>query len=320
MNSTDSGMIVYYYLFVKLFRKGELNMKKFKIFIASSNDEKEDRNIIEDFLKTINTVTHRFGIEFIPKTWELESVVFKDSLENKQNDYNESLISSDMVFFIFGRHVGKFTKEEFLIASEQVAQNKNLKVFVYFKNVNIGRISTTSENDINSLKDIKMLQKKIESELHQVYGEYEKGYELLNKVIVDILDVVIPTLSEIKLYDSNSYDPNIENLINLYMDIDKPFQINKRDNIIYDAINSLFFLSKYNLSLNELNSQNFYDLLHAVISGTFAGSNINALSIMLKGEWDDSENEKNFWNDNQEAVKRNVHLERIFIVNKNAAH
>lgn len=290
-------------------------MKEFKIFIASSNDEKEERYIIKDLLQTVNRVTHNFGIEFTPIMWELESVVFKDGLDKKQNEYNDLLISSDIVFFIFGRRVGKFTYEEFLTACEQVAKNKNLKVFVYFKNIDIGRISTTSENDIKSLTEIKELQQRIGKNLNQVYGEYEKNYELQNKIIADILNVVIPSLMK-----KESYDSNIENLIHLYMDIDKPFQISKRDNIICDAINSLFFLYKYNLSPDELNNQNFYDLLHVVISGTFAGSSINALSIMLRGEWDNSENEKIFWDDNQAAVKRNVNLERIFIVNKNAAH
>ena len=69
-----------------------------------------------------------------------------------------------------------------------------------------------------------------------------------------------------------------------------------------------------------LTDKNFYDLLHIIISTTYEGAEINALSVMLKSEWDDSEAEKNFWKDNQEAVKRRVNLERIFIVNKNEAH
>lgn len=290
-------------------------MKEFKIFIASSNDEKKERNIIKDLIQNVNKVTHSFGIAFTPKMWELESVDFKDGFEKKQNEYNELLISSDMVFFIFGRRVGMFTKEELLVACEQVAKNKSLKVFVYFKNLDIGKISATSEKDFESLSKVKNLQEWIGKKLNQVYGEYEEIYELQNKIIADILNVVIP-----KLRYKESYDSKIEDLIHLYKDINKPFQINMRDNIIYDAINSLFFLSKYNVSPNELNSRNFYELLHVVISETYAGSNIKALSIMLKGEWDDSENEKNFWNDNQQAVKRNVKLERIFIVSKKAAH
>lgn len=264
-------------------------MKEFKIFIASSNDEKEERNIIKDLLQTVNKITHTFGIVFTPIMWELESVVFKDGFDRKQNEYNDLLISSDMVFFIFSKRVGKFTNEEFLTACKEVAKNKSLKVFVYFKNIEIGRISNTSKKDFENLEGITELREKIGNDLNQVYGEYEKDSELLNKVIADILNVVIP-----KIIEKESYDSYVENLIHLYTDIDKPFQIKKRDDIICDALNSLFFLYKYNLSLDELNKQNFYDLLHVIISGTFAGSQIKAISILLRGEWDDSENEKNF--------------------------
>ena len=88
-------------------------MKEFKIFIASSNDEKNERNALKDFLQGISRITHDYGIEFLPVMWEMESVDFADGLSEKQKEYNEKLVSSDMVFFLFGKRVGEYTYEEF---------------------------------------------------------------------------------------------------------------------------------------------------------------------------------------------------------------
>ena len=55
-------------------------MKEFKIFIASSNDEKNERNALKDFLQGISRITHDYGIEFLPVMWEMESVDFADGL------------------------------------------------------------------------------------------------------------------------------------------------------------------------------------------------------------------------------------------------
>ena len=137
-------------------------MKEFKIFIASSNDEKDERNIIRDFLLTVSKETHDFGIEFIPVMWEMESVNFSPGLSPKQNAYNKKLISSDMAFFFFGKRVGEYTIEEFKIACEQVESQSDLKVFVYFKEVEMGSTSSMKQEDAENLGNVLKLKKFIQ--------------------------------------------------------------------------------------------------------------------------------------------------------------
>lgn len=289
-------------------------MKEFKIFIASSNDEEKERNALKNLLQIVSRVTRDYGIEFLPQMWEMESVGFVSGLEEKQKEYNEKLVSSDMVFFIFGKRVGKYTYQEFKVACDQVEKNKNIKVFVYFKNIEIGDTSSIDHKDIKNIDEVVSLKDKIK-ELKQVYGEFKSVDELQRKFISDILKVVLPLL------DKNSpFDTNLQRLLQQYNEINAPVLIGKRDSIIVDTINSLYFLKSYNLAPDDLNNKNFYDLLHIIISTTYEGAKINALSVMLKSEWDDSEAEEIFWKDNQEAVKRRVNLERIFVVNKNEAH
>lgn len=290
-------------------------MKEFKIFIASSNDEKKERNALKDLLEIVNRLTHNYGIELLPVMWEMESVSFSGGLSEKQKEYNEKLVSSDMIFFLFGKRVGKYTYEEFEVACNQAERNKNVKVFVYFKNMEMGSTSSTSHADIVNFDMVYNLKKCISEDLKQVYGEFQDIDELQRKFIREVLEVVLPLLNE-----KSSFNADLQRLIDLYNEINAPVLMNRRDNIIVNAVNSLYFLQRYNLAPDDLNNKNFYDLLHIIISNTYIGAEINALSVMLKSEWDDSEGEKNFWKDNQAAVKRKVNLERIFIVNRNEAH
>jgi len=289
-------------------------MKEFKIFIASSNDEVKERNALKDFLYSINRVTHDHGIEFLPVMWEMESVDFVSGLADKQKEYSEKLVSSDMVFFLFGKRVGKYTYEEFKVACDEVEKNRNIKVFVYFKKIDIGNTSSINHKDIKDIDNVVRLKDEIK-ELNQVYGEFNSIDELQRKFMGEILKVILLLLDE-----ESPINANLQSLIEQYNEINAPVLIGKRDSIIVNATNSLYFLKSYNLAPDDLNNKNFYDLLHIIISNTYEGAEINALSVMLKSEWDDSEVEKNFWKDNQEAVKRRVNLERIFIVNRNEAH
>lgn len=290
-------------------------MKEFKIFIASSNDEKKERNALKEFLQIISRATHDYGIEFLPVMWEMESVDFVSGLSEKQKEYNEKLVSSDMVFFLFGKRVGEYTYEEFKIACDQVEKNRNIKVFAYLKKMEMGSTDSMSHADVDNIDKVISLKEAISKTLKQVYGEYENIGDLQQKFAEDILKVILPLIDE-----KSQLNSNIRRLIELYDGMNIPFLIDKRDSIIADAINSLFFLHRYNLAPDDLNNKNFYDLLHIIISNTHVGAEINALSVMLKSEWNDSEDEKNFWKDNRDAVKRRVNLERIFIVNKNEAH
>jgi len=285
-------------------------MRELKIFIASSNDELEERNAIKNLILGISEVTREFDVSISPEMWELKSVEFGQGLERKQNDYNKALLSSDIAFFLFGKRVGKYTREEFEEACKYAKNNKTLKIFVYFKNVEIGNISSLSDFDANGVSDIIKLKEFIGKTLEQVYGNFNSAADLLPVVVKETLKMT---------FHLTALNPVIKRFIELYQETDKAYQVSKRDSIIDEAVNSLFFLSKYNYT-PKLDQSSFYELCHRILSNAREGASVSAISLMLKCEWDDSNDERNFWNDNQEAVKRKVRLERIFIVNRNEAH
>jgi radical SAM domain protein len=290
-------------------------MKEYKVFIASSNDEKKERNALKDLLQDANMITREYGIELVPIMWERESVSFALGLSGKQGEYNKKLISSDIVFFLFGKRVGKYTLEEFEVACAQLKENKETKVFALFKKMEVGNTGDININDVDNIGDIIKLKKHISEDLKQVYGEFESTDELQRRFMKEVLNLI---LSDLMMKPKNPN--NLERLSELYHEINAPIYINSRDGIIENAINSLYFLNRYNLAPDYLTNKKFYDLLHVIISNTYEGAEINALSVMLESEWDDSEDERVFWKDNQDAVKRRVDLERIFIVNRNEAH
>lgn len=289
-------------------------MKEIKVFIASSNDELEERNAIKEVLLEINDVASEFGVTISPEMWELKSVEFQHGLERKQSEYNKSLISSDIAFFIFGKRVGKYTREEFEEAYKQVKNKNPLRMFAYFKNVDLGKMSVVNQSDVTGVSDIIELKDFIANTLEQVYGDFDTIVDLLPKLVREVLATVIPLLKEpVKL------KPIINRLIELYSETDKSYKVEQRDAIIEYAVNSLFLLSKYNYT-QKLDQANFYELCHSILKNAREDTDISALSLMLPSEWDNSIDEQNFWNDNQAAVKRQAKLERIFIVKKNEAH
>lgn len=289
-------------------------MKEIKVFIASANDELEERLAIKGLIQNMNEVTSSFGVEINPLMWELVSVEFRDGLKPKQDEYNDMLINSDIAFFIFGKRVGNYTAEEFKKACEQVKNNTDIKVFTYFKDVSLGSTASTNASDLENAGGVLALKKHISVTLKQVYGEFRVISELLSVIEKEILKLCLPIIVE-----QSSVEPNIQEFIKFYRETNKPFQIDNRDQIVSDAINSLFFLWKYNY-MPKLDKDSFYGLCHRIISTARKDSSIKALSCMLKFEWNDTEDEKKFWEDNQEAVRRYVDLERIFIVNKEEAH
>ena len=51
-------------------------MKNVKVFIASSNDEAEEREALRNLLLKISAVTQTYGVAVVPEMWEMMSPQF----------------------------------------------------------------------------------------------------------------------------------------------------------------------------------------------------------------------------------------------------
>lgn len=293
-------------------------MVEIKIFIASSNEVHDERIALEKFINEESNRYHDFGLHLKPEMWELESRSFEGS--RKQDIYTQKLLESDIVIFMFGTRVGDYTKEEFDAACESKNNDGKPKyIFAYFKNVNIESYKLSFEK-LEQLKNVLDLKKYIETELQQVYDWFFNKNDLQLKVQNEINRIILPIIT--KKNNLKLVDKKIGDFVNLYEEIRRPFQAFGKNTIVDSAINQLYLLQQYNIQpkLSQLSEKDFYNLCQEIIDSTRIGSDIKALSMMLKTEWTNSEDEINFWNANVDAVKRKVILERIFIVKKDEAH
>ncbi len=168
-------------------------MRTIRIFVASSNELKEDRVQFELFIGRQNNHLHLKGLRLEVVQWEY----FKDSISTTrlQDEYNEAIRQSDMVLCLFYTKVGKYTSEEFYTAYEIFKAQGRPRIWTYFKNASIDVGSIT--NEINTLLDFK---KKL-SDLGHFYTEYTSIDNLIVKYRAQ-LDMILPE------YESDSdFDP-----------------------------------------------------------------------------------------------------------------
>lgn len=292
-------------------------MLELKVFIASSGELSEEREVLKTFINTESDFYHDFGLYIKPIMWELESKKFAEG--RKQEEYNELLRNCDIAIFMFGTKVGNYTKEEFNVAVKNKRKNNIPKyIFTYFKE---GKISSgkLSKEDIVNLRAVFDFKKQIANNHKQVYDFFYNIDDLRLKIGREINKIVLPLIVDKK---NTIQIGKSQEFIDLYNSIEPAFQTIYKNTIIDSAINQLYLLRRYNIKpkLSQLSEEEFYVLCNTIIDSTQRGSEIKALSMMLKCEWNNSNHEKSFWKSNADAVSRQAMLERIFIVKRDEAH
>ena len=119
-----------------------------RIFLASSQELKEDRQQFEIFVNRKNK-------EWVSRGVFLELVIWEDFLDalsstRLQDEYNKAIRESEVFVMLFATKVGKYTEEEFETAFGQFRATSKPIIFTYFKDVLIS-IGSIDEGDILSL-------------------------------------------------------------------------------------------------------------------------------------------------------------------------
>lgn len=107
-------------------------MREVKVFIASSAELNEDKQIFDLYFSEKNKLYRHKNIDFNQKTWlDFSSSINRGRLQDR---YNEYIRECDIVIFLFHTRLGQYTKEELYVAYEQFLRKKNKpRIFVYFK-------------------------------------------------------------------------------------------------------------------------------------------------------------------------------------------
>ena len=111
-------------------------MKTIKIFLASSEELTEDRNAFGNLVRRLDKIYEKRGIRIELFEWEDYDAAYNDC--RKQDEYNDQIKTSDMFLALFHTKAGKFTIEEFNVATEEFKKHASPKVYTYCKDLQEG--------------------------------------------------------------------------------------------------------------------------------------------------------------------------------------
>ena len=106
-------------------------MKKIKIFLASSNELKPEREQFEIEINRKNKAWHEKGVFLHLDIWEDLSAWMSEG--GSQSEYNKYVQASDLFVLLAYTKVGMYTAEEFEKAFGQFSSTQKPFIFTYFK-------------------------------------------------------------------------------------------------------------------------------------------------------------------------------------------
>jgi len=119
-------------------------LNKQKIFLASSEELKQDRREFEIFINRKNK-------DWVDRGVFLELVLWEDFLDavsrsRLQDEYNQAIRECDIFVMLFFTKVGPYTEEEFETAFGQFEATNKPFIFTYFKDSKTGPAGTTNKD------------------------------------------------------------------------------------------------------------------------------------------------------------------------------
>lgn len=162
--------------------------KKIKIFVASSGeliDERQRVNAIVDQVRK-----YREDLEFDTVKWEtdVEGGTFDGPIQDR---INKELLDCDILLFLIGKRLGKYSLQEFYESRKQ-----RKKIFVYFKHP----ITIESPDEIEGITEVMEFKKKLEQENRTLYTHFRNTDQLQNVITKDL-----------NLYLNNAYPRVVTN-------------------------------------------------------------------------------------------------------------
>ena len=115
-------------------------MSTIKIFLASSEELTNDRNAFGNLVRKLDKIYEKRGIRIELFEWEDYDAAYND--RRKQDEYNDQIKASDMFLALFHTKAGKFTIEEFDVATEEFRKKASPKVYTYCKDLQEGEQET----------------------------------------------------------------------------------------------------------------------------------------------------------------------------------
>jgi tetratricopeptide (TPR) repeat protein len=123
-------------------------MKTIKVFLAYSDELKDDRIRFGNLIRKLNEIYEKRGIQI--KLFEWEDYDASYNGVSKQSEYNEQICDSDIFLALFHIKAGKYTIEEFNCATEEFKKHASPKIYTYIKTLAPGEAESP---DLKSFKE-----------------------------------------------------------------------------------------------------------------------------------------------------------------------
>lgn len=170
---------------IPLEMKNRSETKTIKIFLASSEEMRDDRDEFDCYFREQNDRLLKKGIYLKIIRWEN----FLDAMSKTrlQDEYNQAVRDCDIFVSLFMTKTGPFTEEEFDVAYQAFQQNGKPCIYTYFKDAptSIGNIDKAAMQSLwkfqeklselghywTSYKDIEHLKRQFRDQLDELYGD-----------------------------------------------------------------------------------------------------------------------------------------------------
>ncbi len=159
-----------------------------KIFLASSEELRKDRDDFDLYFRQRNDALRKEGVYLEINRWEN----FLDAMSETrlQEEYNQQVRACDLFVCLFMTKVGSYTEEEFDVAYQTFKQNGKPHIYTYFKDAP----TSMARIDKAAMQSLWQFQNKLE-----VMGHYWTEYDHIEHLKRHFADQLEKLLMDSKL-------------------------------------------------------------------------------------------------------------------------
>lgn len=165
--------------------------KTISIFLASSNELKDERIEFGDFVRQIDNIYEKRGTRVILLKWEDFDASYNDC--RKQDEYNEKIRACNIFVALFHIKAGEFTIEEFNVAYKEFQSKELPKIYIYCKDLKQG------EKELPELSEFK---KRLKDEMGHFWCHFSNSDRLQLHFILQLLNLENSNLNALKVEDN----------------------------------------------------------------------------------------------------------------------
>ena len=164
-------------------------MRTIRIFLASSEELENDRNAFGNLVRKLDKIYEKRGIRIELIEWEDCDAAYND--RRKQDEYNDQVRASDMFLALFHTKAGKYTIEEFNVATEEFRRTgKKPKNYVYCRDLQPG------DEESAELKEFK---KRLFDEMGHYWSRYNNRDSMQLHFVMQLQLVENSSIDDLKV-------------------------------------------------------------------------------------------------------------------------